>query len=298
MRSLWLGLFWLVAAVLATGACGSSDAGPVATPIEDSDDIDLSLTRDDVDCAADILNEEGVAFTTVHVVVEGVLGAPCLGEEDETLFAAWDALAVIAPTAARADLGLFGGFAGGDAGDEVTLAFVHPLDDDGSIFQMSINLASFEADENESYLTIAHEFSHVFNLGPTQIDRSVESEGSCDTFDNGEGCFYDDSLMAQWVEEFWDDGLLDDFDPREEASGEAGGPRCELNPEFLGSYAASNPDEDFAETFSAFVFGLDVDDAVEPKIEWMAEQPGLVEFRDRAIDAGLTALENNFERCG
>lgn len=296
----------VVATALALTACTSDGAEPFgdAEPFDDGadvattgDDIDLSLSRDDVDCSPEAVGGDGADFSTVHVVVDGVLGETCLGSEDATLYAAWEILATIAPTSARSDLALFGGFSGGDDGDEVTLAFVNALDDDGTVFQMSINLASFEDDQNEAYLTVAHEFSHVFTLGTTQIDRVTLPE-DCTTFDNGEGCFYNDALMAQWVELFWTDEMLSSFDPNEEASGEGGAERCELNAEFLGEYAASSPDEDFAETFSAFVFDLDVDTAMEPKIEWMAEQPGLVEFRDRAANAGLSPLDNNFERCG
>lgn len=327
MRNLVLRLL-LVLAALAFSACGSDDidsqadaeelddaesdegedaiepdTGETGTDDAESDegaaDVDLSLTRDDVDCSGEELNGDSpFRFSTVHVVVDGVLGAPCLGEGSDTLYAAWDVLAIIAPTTARADLALFGGFEAADDGsEETTLAFVNPLDDDGTVFQMSINLASFEGDENESYLTVAHEFSHVFKLGPTQLDRAVLAE-DCDTFDNGDGCFYEDALLAQWVAEFWTDDMLSDLDPLEEATGDVGAPRCDLNAEFLGAYAASNPDEDFAETFSAFVFGLEVDPAIAPKLEWMAQQPGLVEFRERAESAGLTPLENNFDLCG
>lgn len=260
--------------------------------------IDPSLTRDDVDCSPDAVGAEFAAFTTVHLVVDGILGEPCLGDEDPTLLDAWDTLAVIAPTLARADLGLFGGFTGDDDSEEATLAFVNAMDDDGTLFQMSVNLDAFEDDVNESYLTMAHEFSHVFTQLPSELDRSVAAEASCTTYDNGEGCFYADSLMALYIDQFWPAEVLVDVDPTEDATVASGAERCELNPEFLGPYAASNPEEDFGETFSAFVFRLDTDPAIDDKTDWMAEQPGLVEFRARATEAGLTPLENNFERCG
>jgi len=316
MRTVVMGI--LVVSALALAACtsGETEAFDGTEPFDDAesfddttevddtaqveqpeDNIDLTLTRDDVDCSPEAVGGDGTDFSTVHVVVDGILGTTCLGSEDATLYAAWEALATIAPTTARSDLALFGGFSGGDDGEEVTLAFVNALDDDGTVFQMSINLASFEDDENEAYLTVAHEFSHVFTLGSTQIDRVALAE-ECETFDNGEGCFYNDALMAQWVELFWTDQMLSDFDSTQEATSEIGAPRCELNPEFLGPYAASSPDEDFAETFAAFVFGVEVDPALDPKVEWMAAQPGLVEFRDRAEAAGLTPLDNGFELCG
>lgn len=276
---------------------GTDDATSDVTD-EATDDIDLVLVRDDVDCSPDAIGADDTPFTTVHFVVDGVLGAPCLGDVDDTVLDAWNTLAVIAPTLARADLGLFGGYTGDEEADEVTLAFVNSIDFDGTLFQMSVNLDAYQDDANEALLTMAHEFSHVFTQLQSQMDRSLEAADNCDTYYNGEGCFYDDALMWRYMVEFWPQEFIDELDPEVEASNELGAERCALNPDFLGPYAASNPEEDFAETFSAFVFELDVDPALDDKIAWMAEQPGLAEFRDRAIAAGLTPLDNNFEPCG
>jgi len=264
-----------------------------------ADVVDLSLRRDDVDCSPEAVGSDEETFTTVHMVVDGVLGAPCIGEVDDTLLEAWEALATLAPTLALADLGLFGGFTAETESDEVTLAFVNAMDDDGTLFQMSINLDTYRDDADQSYLTMAHEFSHVFTQLPSQLDRSAEAEAECTTYYNGDGCFFEDSLMAQYIAEFWPEDLLADVAaPDEAATVESGQERCELNADFLGPYAASNPEEDFAETFSAFVFELEADPALDDKLAWMAGQPGLTEFRDRAADAGLTPLSNSFETCG
>jgi hypothetical protein len=262
--------------------------------------VDLALTRDDIDCSAEGLGEDDASkFTDAHYVVGGVLGAVCFGEGNPTLTQAWEALSVITPTLQLADLGVFGAFESTEGGDEVTLAFVNTLDDDGTLFQMSINVQSYEDDPNEAQLTMAHEFSHVFTALPSQIDRSAESADNCTTFDNGEGCYLPDSLMTQWIGLFWGDGLIDEIDPNAEASGSAGQDRCDLNSGFLGAYAASSPEEDFAESFSAHVFQLDAGtDAVQAKLDWLGDQPGLAEFRERAITAGVGPLENNFDPCG
>ena len=258
-----------------------------------------TLVRDDIDCSEDGLGEDAESdFTVAHYVVDGSLGQVCLGESDPRLLSAWETLATITPPGQLLDLGLFGGFASGERGDEVTLAFVNPLDDDGSLFQMSVNLEAAADDPDELMLTLAHEFSHVFTAVSVQLDRFAEPE-TCATYDNGEGCYWPTSLMAHWIELFWADGLIDQVDPNAEASGEIGGERCEVNAGFLGPYAASNPEEDFAESFSAFVFRLPVDTPeLQAKMDWFADQPGLVTFRDRAAAAGLGPLDNPFEPCG
>ena len=285
-----------------------TDEDTAAPPMEATDDgdagsdaetVDLAATRDDVDCSDDELGADDViSFTAAHYVVDGVLGALCSGDEDERLFQAWDALATIAPQGQLGDLGVFSAFEEADAGDEVTLAFVQPLDADGTMFQMSVSLDEYEFDPEEALLTMAHEFSHVFTATPLQIDRTVEAAENCTTYDNGEGCFLEDSLMSRWVETFWVD-YIDDFDPMVEASGAEGEERCAQDAGFLGSYAASTPEEDFAESFSAYVF--DVEAATpeqQERIDWMADQPGLVEFRARAEAAGLTPVRNGFDVCG
>jgi hypothetical protein len=310
----------IAATVVAFGlaaACGSDpdgaqDDGADVERIEDTvatdDDagggaesaaIDLSATRDDIDCGDEELGADDViSFIAAHYVVDGVLGALCNGDEDGRLFQAWEALATIAPQGQLGDLGVFSAFEEAGAGDEVTLAFVQPLDVDGTLFQMSISLDEYEFDPQEALLTMAHEFSHVFTATPSQTDRSVEAAENCTTYDNGEGCFLEDSLIFQWVDIFWVD-YIDDFDPLVEAFIADGEERCAQDAGFLGPYAASNPEEDFAESFSAYVF--DVEAATpeqQERLDWMADQPGLAEFRDRAEAAGLTPVGNNFEVCG
>ena len=297
---------------LVVVACdsGSDDARTDGTDVEEATDddatvdpvaasIDLTATRDDVDCSDEELGaDDTFSFIAAHYVVDGVLGALCSGDEDERLFEAWGALATIAPRGQLGDLGVFTAFEEAGAGDEVTLAFVQPLDADGTLFQMSVSLDEYEADPEEALLTMAHEFSHVFTAIPSQIDRTVEAAENCTTYDNGEGCFFEDSLVFQWVDMFWVD-YIDDFDPMVEASGAEGEDRCAQDAGFLGSYAASNPEEDFAESFSAYVF--DVDAATpeqQARIDWMADQPGLAEFRGRAEAAGLTPVRNGFDVCG
>jgi hypothetical protein len=164
---------------------------------------------------------------------------------------------------------------------------------------MSVNVEAYEQDLDEAALTLAHEFSHVFTGTSLQIDRSEEAIASCDTYFNGEGCYLPDSLMWQWIELFWTEEDIASIDPTEEVGIDTGADRCAVDPSFLGAYAASTPEEDFAETFSAFVFDVEAPTPeVQDKIDWIAEQPGLAEFRDRAVAAGRGPLVGSFEGCG
>jgi len=285
----------------ATDAADESDSeAQEAEPSETGTDTTAGDTRDDVDCSQEGLGADDiVSFTTTHYVVDGALGDVCLGEADDRLTQAWDALATITPPGQLTDLGVFTGFTSAEDGEEVTLAFVNALDADGSLFQMSVNLDTYVDDPNEAQLTMAHEFSHVFTSLPSQLDRTVEAVENCATYDNGEGCYLDDSIMYQWIRTFWGDGLIDQVDPFAEATGADGQERCDADPGFFGAYAASTPEEDFAESFSVYVFDVETFSAAQQaRIDWIAAQPGLAEFRERADEAGLTGLPNNFDECG
>lgn len=307
-----------LAGVLA--ACGASGGGGIteegagpqaAEPTSDAGDVpdeadapgttfDPTAERSDVDCTPEGLAEEdGTEFVLAHQVVDGELGATCFGEDDEVLFAAWDDLRAITPPDQLNDLAAFAGFASSEGGDEETLAYVLNLDGEGDTFLMAINLDAYESDRDQALLTVAHEFSHVFTLLPSQVDRSDAAYESCDTYLTDEGCFRADSLIAAWIDEFWTDDELAALDPDEEASGAGGEERCATDPGFFGPYAASNPEEDFAESFSAYVFDVATETPEQQaRVDWLADQPGLVEFRERAVDADLAPIDWLFEPCG
>ena len=295
------------------GACASdSDEGSeTADTVEAIDEIvddvvddvagdEEGFVESDVDCSEEALTggDDEFVFTSAYLIVDGELGELCFGTDDDVILDAWDSLATITPRGQLGDLVLFGGFEpdGGEA--EETLAFVNAVDSDGSGFQMSINTVDALADPDELLLTLAHEFTHVFTATAGQLDRTDEAIDACTTYFNGEGCYLGDSLLVNWITEFWDADLLATVDPNEDSVDDADA-RCGDDDGFFGSYAATNPEEDFAEAFSAFVFDLEPQtDGQAGRIDWIAAQPGLAEFRDRAIAAGLTPLANNFDVCG
>jgi hypothetical protein len=261
---------------------------------------DEQLPVDDVDCSEEALTggDDEFVFTSAYVVVDGELGELCFGADDDTILDAWDSLATITPPGQLADLVLFGGFEPDGDGAAETLAFVNAVDSDGSGFQMSINTVDALADPDELLLTLAHEFSHVFTATPGQLDRTDEGIDACATYFNGEGCYLEESLMWAWIGAFWAPDVLASVDPNEESVEDADA-RCGEDDGFFGPYAATNPEEDFAEAFSAFVFDLAPQtDGQAARLDWIAAQPGLAAFRDRAVAAGSTPLANNFEVCG
>lgn len=291
----------LALALVATACTGLNDDDVSFVDSEPSGSSDADdVAAIDLACDEEALgSDELTTFLVAHRVVDGELGDVCFGEENPVVLDAWSKLAEITPSGQLGDLGLFGGFTSGEDGDEVSLAFVNTIDDDGTLFQMSVNIDESANDADDLLLTMAHEFSHVFTGVSTQVDRSSDADQTCQTYFNGEGCYEPDSLMLAWIEEFWDDGLIDEIDPYADPTAGDGQNRCDADPSFFGAYAASGPEEDFAESFSAYVFDLEPDsDAQQDKLDWIGEQPGLAEFRERAVAAGYAPLQNNFDYCG
>ena len=276
----------------------STRSGPSNGSGRSDGSIDASLTRRGVACRGqDALGGDDVDhFVTAAYVVNGVLGATCFGDRDPSLISAWRHLVAVAPPTELRNLALFAGYT---STDETDLAYVNSIDDAGRQFQMSVNLDAYDEDHVEGELTMAHEFSHVFTALPDQLDRSITTADDCGTWYDGEGCFRSGSLMAKWIDAFWPAEELDRIDVNHDPEISDGDRLCHLNPGFLGSYAATNPEEDFAETFAAFVYRVDAPTAeVQDKFDWMARRPELAAFRHRATAAGLGPLEGDFDTCG
>jgi len=244
--------------------------------------------------------DEEVTFIAVYRVTDAALGELCFGEANAPTEAAWKVLVDITPRGQLLDLGLFAGFEPSPIEESETLAFVNPLDDDGVLYQMSVNADVAANEPTTLTITLAHELTHVFTALPFELDRSIDYD-DCETYWNGEGCYAPDSLLASWIADFWSDGLIDEIDPLRSAVEleDDGYERCQYEPRFFGSYAASSPEEDFAEAFGAYVLRVPpATDQQQEKIDWIAARPGLRAFQDQAVAAGYGPDANTFDSCG
>jgi hypothetical protein len=284
----------LLAAAVVLGGCGLDlEEGvafddPVEDPVAEADGGRVQK------CVPAVVGEELGSVPSIYAVVDGELADVCFGEPSEVLERAWADLAAVTPAEELEPLALLAGFDGG--GD--TLAFT-AFADTRSVdrFLVAVDLFAAEDYPDELRLTMVHELAHVFTQMPDQLDVFADPE-LCDTFWNGAGCFYDDSYVGQWIDDYWTEDELFAQPGDGSADEPLGEERCKLDPGYLGAYAASSPEEDFAESFSAFVFDLDVPAGVEPKLDWFEAFPDLAAFRDLQRSSGLPGVPNPFDVCG
>lgn len=244
-------------------------------------------------CDPELVGDEDGPVTSVYTIEDGRLAGLCWGVPDETVTGAFAVLAVVAPPGGLADVSFVAGFDGG--GD--TVAFVVPVDDAYSGFVMAFDTVAADADPAELRLTVVHEYAHVFTQRVDQLDVTVD-RSSCPTFWNGAGCVVAGSYLDTWINEFWSEEELRSLPVDGSIDEEGGYERCLVDPGFLGAYAASHPEEDFAEAYSAFVFALDVPPGVESRMRFFEAIPEFVDVRNRVAAAGFPPVRNLFDVCG
>ena len=106
--------------------------------------------------------------------------------------------------------------------------------------------------------------------------------------------------MWAWIQEFWP-GRGTRGSSRRRFAGRPGRDaeqRCRDDAGYTGSYAAVHPEEDFAETFSAYVYEVEADPALADKLAFFDRYPEFVAIREHARALGLTGIEAAFEGCG
>ena len=174
------------------------------------------------------------------------------------------------------------------------LAYTTPLGRIGEPFMLAFHV-DLEPGTDLFTLTVAHELAHVVTSLATEIDTSG---GPCTTFESYGACFAADALVMDWIAAFWSDEDLAGVAAPDDPQVDDGAQRCRLDAGLLGPYAAAHPEEDLAEAFSAFVFDVDVRDAVRPRLDFFEDVPAAVAFRDRARAKAGPAVSDVFDPCG
>ncbi len=164
----------------------------------------------------------------------------------------------------------------GDSDASDTMAFVSQADDP-SLWILGANLATSD-DRDELLATLIHEYAHILFLSTDQIDL----EGECDAdVVLWEGCPVDGAVVADFREQFW--SAYDDAPPADNTDSDIAYDFYLAHEDhFVSDYAATNPIEDAAETFTTFVLEERpaADSTIAQKIGFFWDYAWLVEIRE------------------
>ncbi len=127
---------------------------------------------------------------------------------------------------------------------------VVPAGTDASKWRLAV--APNGATDLEVAVTIAHEVGHLLSLSAAQLDTT--SQPQCQTIWTGSGCLRDSGHVISFLDDTWSDDEIDGWndaaakpdDQRDQAFQDF---YDQYASSFVDSYAATDPFEDFAESF-------------------------------------------------
>ncbi len=147
-----------------------------------------------------------------------------------------------------------------------------------------INVNSFFHNDLRQFArTFVHEYGHFVSINDAQVKEEYDT---CPTYEIPDGCTTEESYLNQFHQQFWA-GYGENI-PAPDGNQQGGNEEeihsffLEHETEFVSEYAATNPGEDWAETWAEFVTkdqptGTDIRDE---KIRSLYEYPELVTLRN------------------
>lgn len=170
----------------------------------------------------------------------------------------WDSFVRIIPIGARKDFALY---AVADDSNWDTAAHVVQNEADNTKWDLTVNLDSLYVDwvfdTSEWLATLIHEFSHVLTLSKQQMQYYPLSdnesliakfEENCKTNLLQEWCLYETAYLDDFIDTFWPDPVFTEKVRNQEVNAYNGN-----EDSFVTEYAATNPWEDIAESFTYFI---------------------------------------------
>lgn len=180
------------------------------------------------------------------------------GTTDQKYEATWSVFSEIIPLSVRSDFKLYKIV---EDPDSDTLAHVEQDQQDNTKWNMTVNIPTLYDGQGEfleeSIATLIHEFAHVLTLNKTQVRyySVTESESilerfaeNCQTNLLQEWCLSQDAYLDDFIDIFWQDAEYTEKVRNEEIYAYDDNPS-----HFITDYAATNPGEDIAESFTYFV---------------------------------------------
>lgn len=243
-------------------------------------------------CDPVALGDDLGTITGVYRIEDGQVNGVCFGRGDDELSRAWASFSAITTADERAALEGFAIYDGTFAG------YTQQLDRGGTSFLIAVNRTTAQAHSQVLRHTMAHEFAHLFTGQASNPWNGAETAMvDCLSEENLYGCAGWDNYLATWTYQFWPDNEIERLGTHGHRSSTEAARRCSVGGGFVDEYGATNPSEDFAESFAAFVLSTPVPAGARPRIDFMASKPELVQIRNRIHAAGLTAPDLVLEGC-
>ncbi len=251
------------------------------------------LNRAAIDpCDPSSLGQGYGSITSIYEIENGEIASLCHGSSDDDLFTAWNSLANITTPLERASISSFALYEGRFAG------YTQQLDVDGTEFMIAIERSTAQAHPQSLRFTVAHELAHVFTNHESNpwSGEQVPTIG-CLGDQNLYGCAGWNNYLATWTYQFWPDPEIEALELAYREPSEAAR-RCAVDPGFVGEYAATNPGEDFANAFAAYILSVPVPSTAQSRVNFMGSYVDFVAMRDRVHASGLSAPNLVIDPCG
>ncbi len=193
-------------------------------------------------------------------------------------------------------------------GEQEDLGGMSPLNDQNTAWEVDLDTIDFNLNSTDSiYIldfihTAIHEFGHLVTLNPEQVlVTDDEYQNDSIGYLTSEGYAIDGSYLGEFVKQFWNDGLLENWDKIDKIRVEP----IRLNKlykfyldneeNFMTDYAAESPEEDIAESWTFFVLcDKPSKNLVKyEKVRFFYQYPKLLEYRNQ-IRANLNAIPDNY----
>ena len=150
-----------------------------------------------------------------------------------------------------------------DSPESPAAGYVETMQATDPMWILSVNVAEVDLQDSDSrgdlLFLLVHEYAHILSLNLSQLNFN-QRESSCREYYVDIGCLYSDSYLNQFVEEYWSQSMIDyaetsaEFDDRDTRTERLESFFQANEDEFVSEYAATNPEEDFAESFADFIF--------------------------------------------
>ena len=144
-------------------------------------------------------------------------------------------------------------------------------------FGISSEVFKYPVQDKATSELFVHEFAHILSYAPVPT-VSISGPTTCHKYFDGFGCPPEDSYFVAFLDEYWSDNDLDnliDFGTNAWSS-------SEQKYYFVSTYAATAPEEDFAESFAQFVLETRQSNTTvaKQKINFFYQYPELVKMRN------------------